>query len=1319
MATKKKKKNRTKANTRPPKNTIKELRDSRDGGQIALRGFTYQFLYSCFLILSEANTNTVFHLEGIEDIDRIKHESGLTNITHIQLKYSTQKQDASFLKDVLKNYLEAYLLDNTRKFKLIYDFPVATGNMSKLFSVALDKTSTSYWVGIVDQIKSENPLWNWSGFSFERFISALSFDKKEKDTLAIEIEKKLIENYDIMTDNVLLFANGIKVLCLEKMEHRGSLKKPEVDTLIQSIKDDISKGFQNPAHSWIKRITFDNANADIDGGFFEGKKPTSHDIVCQLPVRRPTLEQQVSQSIQQNRVTIIKASSGQGKTTLALQVAFNLKNEYEIYQLSWCNDSRELGNIVQFFRSRIKLGEKPLILIDNLDSQLAEWNQLAQLLQEEVAYHYKMLLTTREDDWYSYGGNLSNIKSLNTVKLFLNEKEAQDIYEILVKANKIHPSISDWRIAWRKVEKQNLLIEYMFLLTHGEMLSERISHQITQINNTDAGKVKCEILRKICFADICGIRLPVKKLVANLSEATSRDFGELLKSMENEFLIRVNMTEKYVEGLHPVRSQHIVEKLHEFADIDETALQVVQISDENYFSKLFSVLSKIIINKRVFYSNIVNTLWNRNDLSPYVLALQGVFSGSVMQYYFHNLQVFDDANDHGGLFLFDLALNPFVNFREFDYSSNSLDEMQKTMPDNANIQYLCGLRDSTPKIDLSQTDIYYFCEAVYEKLKARKLFDITADVTSYSSIIYWLINIDPSFNLSKSVPLGKIWENKDSYTVDVLSSIMYTCFCGNRDEYLDFVNANLTSVLVYLKAATQSLKLYVIDNKIHVEYILLTSDIKRGNEESVSRLKVICKTLPIFEEYCADSLKPTIELLAQYKIPDDAHKTMPIRNLFIMFHQEFTSLWSKTIMSNYECDSITDWLEYWCSIRNNIVSLFQKSIACICKLLEGKPLGSLAAEIDSQRESLNKKLIAEYRFPYEDRPFDEKAKMPEGLSKIKSDYFQSVSNFFNQLAGYLSRDSNTARLASINLRAANSSLVRMQQYFNNIISEQETLTQQHDELCIQESQSIQNLMMACQYYGEHQPSRFFNKYQIKSWYMEDFSKTLEKVEHSLNGLSANHSVIFPKKHYYIGILSYYPIIANDLNVTDGTLLMEFLCQCTPFSELDYDYLVLVFRNDQGQITPSTLKIPKDFLKKLKTAFDTEDASLLEQLAPPFPEEVTTAVLDCFEHQYEIFKPIISGYEGIDRISELLWAFSKSREELRDDSNIEYRKQLESIYRTEILDLLKTFESRIPQDEHSKISQLCDEVFYGLKFDDVSFNAFYDKLTAKALEQMQY
>lgn len=158
-------------------------------------------------------------------------------------------------------------------------------------------------------------------------------------------------------------------------------------------------------------------------------------------------------------------------------------------------------------------------------------------------------------------------------------------------------------------------------------------------------------------------------------------------------------------------------------------------------------------------------------------------------------------------------------------------------------------------------------------------------------------------------------------------------------------------------------------------------NIKTGNEQSVSRLKFLCKALPIFDLYCADALKPTVDLLSAYPVPDDAHKEMPIKNIVIMFHQNLTSLWNKTIMSNYEFDTATEWLNYWFDVREHICLLADKCCACIYKLLGGKPLGCLAGEVDQLREEFALITTGEKRYPKEDRPFEEKATVPERLGK--------------------------------------------------------------------------------------------------------------------------------------------------------------------------------------------------------------------------------------------------------------------------------------------------------------------------------------------------
>ena len=153
------------------------------------------------------------------------------------------------------------------------------------------------------------------------------------------------------------------------------------------------------------------------------------------------------------------------------------------------------------------------------------------------------------------------------------------------------------------------------------------------------------------------------------------DFEELLRSMESEVLIHVNIDDSYIEGLHPVRSKHIVDRLHQYIPIDYTAISIIKLVKKEDLSILFSHFPEFNLNKDEFCINSIEKLWNKNDLSYYIYAIQGLFSGSVMQYYNTNKDYFNDANFHGGLFIISTEMCPFKNFNEFNESIDISDNL--------------------------------------------------------------------------------------------------------------------------------------------------------------------------------------------------------------------------------------------------------------------------------------------------------------------------------------------------------------------------------------------------------------------------------------------------------------------------------------------------------------------------------------------------------------------------------------------------------------------------------------------------------------------
>ena len=287
-------------------------------------------------------------------------------------------------------------------------------------------------------------------------------------------------------------------------------------------------------------------------------------------------------------------------------------------------------------------------------------------------------------------------------------------------------------------------------------------------------------------------------------------------------------------------------------------------------------------------------------------------------------------------------LCPFTKFQGYENELDTLGKFVEMMPDNDNIQRMITIRDSIPQFTVANTDTYCLSNALFQRLQAIG-FDQINDVESYATIVDWLYNMDSALNLATCIDLSYLWRHAESYSVKAVSSLMYSVYCGNKDVYDAYLKDNLPVMLAYLKRKTKSHMIDVDNGCIKVEYILRASERKRGNEESVNRLKSICRMLPVFEKYCSDAISPHINLLDGLTLPDDAHKEMPRRNLIITFHQEFNSLWLKTIESNYEFDTVYAWVEYWLQVRQCTCELLKTCCQCMYRLLEGKKPGSVAS----------------------------------------------------------------------------------------------------------------------------------------------------------------------------------------------------------------------------------------------------------------------------------------------------------------------------------------------------------------------------------------
>lgn len=1281
-------------------NTIKSIPEialARTGGQNALTGYSYQLLYSCYLLLTELDDNTSVRMEGVEDIDVCRLENNKK--CYIQLKYSKNKKNASFLDNILKNFLEVYMADKTCSFELVYDFEADDGNLSKLLTKELDVKSFDFWNKKIDNIFSEE-VWDCKDFSVEDFLNEIQFQYKSRNDLEFDIEKLLIDKCKLMTSNQLQYINALKVFCFDAMKDRRFITKKNVSDLLSSVHDDINKGVINPSASYFLRVDFDSNDVALaTNDYYEGKKATLSDIINKLPVHRYECEREIEESIQNNTVTVIKSSSGQGKTTLAWQVAYNLKDSYSVYQLKNCNDRNDVFHIADYVKTKVTVGQKILLVLDNLNIQLKEWNALAQELEQSVGMHYKILVTTREDDWYLFSGALHDVKSVHIINIKLDELTAQGIYNILKQHGNIHKEITDWHSAWERVAGRKLLIEYVYLLTHGEMLADRIDEQIRRLGQSEDGKFIFEILRCVCFADICGIQLSTSKLLGLLEQKSQFDVSESLRRLKDEFLIKLETKENYIEGLHPVRSQHVVDRLNDFKSVNDTIIQVVKITDKKFLPILFSCFPKYIRDyKAEFYREIIPIINTDMSLENYTFGFQGLFSGTAIQYFENNKIYFDKADEHFGAELLVGDSNPFIAKR------NVFEEIKGTSQ-NENLVELNKLSKALPKLDIKRSDIYLFSEELFQYLKN---IPIDKGLPSFVKLANWIYMIDNSFVLVDKIDLDSLWGKKEDYSLELWKLLLYIFYVETPDAYFKFFNNHKFELFSYVKKQTNSLKIFEKGEDIHIQFVFLNYNQKLANEESVFRTNTLARIFPFYSRFCVDIKRPKIDAVSIYKLPNTGHKGIPSDYFSKLFRSDFGFLWSKSIISQYECQSVYDWLYGWISIRQCIVDYFENAYKFICSRLRKEKGNSFVDIIVKNGLIINNFLGRLHIYPHSERPFEERIQSIEKFKNIKSQYFVKVNNYVNQFLSLINKNEQKD-LAVYNLRDASFHLTDMQRWFCDFVQVHNLFIDENEKLIIDETQTMKKLLIACDYYIQFQPSEYFSIYSMQKW-SDSYEKTLlYNIKEDMSDLASRFSVIFPMDYIH-DMIKIYPLVITNFDIQSNDAL-QILSLCLlpilKYYNESFYYIDIAFANNRQLIT-SGIRFTASFLFDLKKCLDTSDGTEVRNYPIPLaPDYFTEKFLLCFSEKFKVFKS--DSNLKFDNLLNKLWEYSVYRDCLTEKEDAQYAQDVFQRLDKEIENLCAEITSKDKNNRYNFLLDLCKNIKSGMSFSDKEYNEQFNKI----------
>ncbi len=1260
-----------------------DILKKRTGGVANLNGISYQLNYAVLQLLYLDIPDQYVQLEGIEDVDlRFQTDSIFCQLKYAHLEKDRLTSSKLIEKNTLKNIFEVYQRGVSAKFKIIHNHNVSDSNLKPFITLQWNSQLVNFW-------NQQLPFLNDNAIDFLNKVTIERLSEKELDN---EINKLLLSRIGTHSTSYIALKNALFVNAFNWSRQRKIVLRRDIDYIFSQHIELISSGIQNDAlkYKWIQKIDFEFVTNQDVRDYFEGKAAQPVHIAQKLPVERPHWKNKIIEAVENFDVIIVKSSSGQGKSTLAWQVAeYYSKKGHSIYQIHTCQDENQVGSLLSHTETLTQiLGEIPIIVIDGLSSKFKAWAELASRL---FTIPSKIIITTREEDWFRFGSESHRLKQ-DIVEIALSYQEAGEIFSKFQKEkpNLLAPHVRTFEPAWEQVEGRNLLIEYIYYLTQGQMLETRLKEQLKTMRDDIDNKAKKEILRLVALADCCNIRLETNKLLNCIEQITGiqGDKYELLDEIEKEYAIK--FSEQVIEGLHPVRSEHLLKLLFRYPS--DTILQFLNLVDENELGSFFAYFPNLLpdsYNREELYQKIAVQL-SSQSYTAISNALSGLYVNAVLRYWLNNKTAFDDAFQYGGFMLFMMMAVPYP-------PKDSMDEISNLMPEIRNIQ---SKVEQLPRFFIVNTELNLLCHQIFSQLPS-----VGTNLIGLNSVIRWLEMVHlPVQDLRSHLQIDtrKCFEaNPLEQTAALLSDLGKLKII----DFEDFAIQNQKWLISLYKQQTDTPTVEISeDTSIHIEYLIEPNEVDTNNQ-SVRRLDLLMRLLPQFEKYTIKAVVfPFPNERIAYFSTIDSEKAFTHKTSYDDYKVRTNQLFMTQIEAKYAAQSAYEWQKYWKELRESGLNFVKIACRMLEDVLENKKsrFEADASQLDQKgdvylqrdKQNLQAPFIQEnYNLTNnKDKRYDEKPL--QDWSRDLGTFIRQFSNLFSSKS-----DSHSKYLVLHNFRDAYQKLQIMQNSFDkNCAISRSYFTDEIVNLCPEENGWYSRLKNALEYFYENWVVKneripvLLAKNACKTWKQEKQQKMLSGFIEKLAEIQLESPLVlyFPNK--LMDDRNYTTVAFGAMSLGEKNILEEgfwaLICYLSLFFhdfELDYIIIIPVIG---GIAQQNGMRVQKSLLADLKQAIDEDrtvqeiiqkhqEKPLYSNLPLPFiinPEIIET-VDDLKFEEYVLDKK----QKDIYSIILNLWRVSEYRK------RINYKSEIESAW-------LKTIENELSQTYNNfNLSFLSDEI----------------------------
>jgi hypothetical protein len=945
----------------PVVESLDTLLAQRFHGAANISGIRFQIRYSVLkcaqlgaMLRQGHPQDATLRFEGLEDLDSLSRADhpGLKIVGGdelIQVKSSQEGWGWAKLAAPVRSFLEAQRFDPGLRFRLVINFEPREdlGRLLRFKQLGAQERSAL-------------------GRLFRQLVRGQGGTANEADRLLVNLELESVPEENLRRDLFAALFEASKTAdagALETLEYilagkalgwaadRKSIGAADVLEVVRTSVEGLQHAERYEAFEcrWVGPADYSRDAAPTD--FFDGKRARLGHVAANLDVRRPRWLAEIGTAFEKVPVCVIRAPSGHGKSTLAYRYALENWPARQTVEVRSAATAEQVAAVAAYFRFRRELGAPVWVLID-AGPETSRWPEVAQAAAATGA---RVLVTVRVEDWLRF--ELGALTVRRVIEPSLDLQEAREIFSAFRARGQVHPSVRSAGEAFERLRPPHLLLEYVHLLTHGQMLEDRLRDQLRMFAQLGEDPAKKQLLRLVSLANALGASVPLDSAIRSVS--VRDDAQDVVGSLVGEYLA---LEDGKLKPLHWVRSDHLSRILHEggIPPIMETVDKVVDLAAHE---DLRSLVANAFRRRDVDRESLLDLLVGRfggAETEVVLSIVDGLFEAGERDYYSSNRSLVEEAFDvlgSNGVWL--LAADTAPGRRV-----NVLKRMAEISKDRAgaNANRLLELLDHFQPVARGVDWVKRFLEASAARLEP------SAAESATGCLLDWCAVVGVRLERWTTI-LPKLVSDSALFArgVDAVCDFSQGLFRYDRSAHGLWFDGVKGDLLPYLQLQTECLTLElrpfdpsatgtdpyiedpedtrqdiaddgIPDKELAVTYLVEQGSGVSPNDQSVRRLQTLRRALPFVSLFQASGVQPMLGGL----VPsiDSTQKAMPRRNLPLPSDVSRNTISMQVVLLDFGVGTYYQVQEAWSNLRRTGLAFLEVAADLIDQTLEARSKGA-------------------------------------------------------------------------------------------------------------------------------------------------------------------------------------------------------------------------------------------------------------------------------------------------------------------------------------------------------------------------------------------